>query len=107
MIKDGIIWSLNQITIQQNVKVVMHKQVYLSFLILGLCEIEMHECWFNYFKDKYGDDGKFCYIDTDNFIIDLETIDSFENVKDDVEERYYPSDYEVERPLPLGKNKKL
>lgn len=58
-------------------------------------------------KVKYGDNGKFCYIDTDNFITDPETIDIFEDVKDDVEETFYTSDYEVKRPLTLGKNRKV
>ena len=43
-----------------------------------------------------------CYMDTDSFIINIKT-DGFY----DVEKRFDASDYEVNRPLPTGKNKKV
>ena len=50
---------------------------------------------------------KLCYTDTDSFIINIKTEDFYEDIADDGEKRFDPSDYENERPLPTGKNKKV
>ena len=46
-------------------------------------------------------------MDTDSFIINIKTEDFYEHIANDVEERFDTSNYEVNRPLPKGKNKKL
>ena len=48
-----------------------------------------------------------CYTDTDIFIIHIKTEDFYKTVKHDVEKRFHTSPYEIERPLPIGKNKKV
>ena len=58
-------------------------------------------------KPKYGDNVKLCYMDTDNFIIHIKTEDFFEDIANDVESMFDTSNYEVNRPLPEGKNKKV
>ena len=58
-------------------------------------------------KPKYGDNVKLCYMDTDNFIIYIKTEDFFEDIANDVESMFDTSNYEVNRPLPEGKNKKV
>ena len=47
-------------------------------------------------------------MDTDSFIIDIETDDFFEDIADDVDEWFDTSKYDKKdnRPLPIGKNKK-
>ena len=44
---------------------------------------------------------------TDSFIIHIKTEDIYEDIADDVEKRSDTSYYEVDRPLPPGKNKKV
>ena len=46
-------------------------------------------------------------MDTDSFIIYIKTEDAYEDIADDVEKRFHTSDYEVNRPLPTRKNKKV
>ena len=46
-------------------------------------------------------------MDTDSFIIIIETEDFYEDISIDVEKRFDTSNYEVNRPLPIGKNKKV
>ena len=46
-------------------------------------------------------------MDTDNFIIKIKTEDFYKDIADDVEKRFDASNYEVNRPLPTGKNKKV
>ena len=57
-------------------------------------------------KPKYGDNVKLCYIDTDSFIMHIKTEDFYKDIADDVGKRFDTSNYEVDRPLPTGKNKK-
>ena len=46
-------------------------------------------------------------MDTDSFIIHIKTEDIYEDIADDVEKRFDTSNYEIDRPLPIGKNKKV
>ena len=48
-----------------------------------------------------------CYTDTDSFIINIKTNDFYEDITSDVENRFDTSNYEVNRPLPMGNNKKV
>ena len=65
----------------------------------------MYEFWYDYMKPKYGNRVKLCYMDTDSFII--KTNDFYKDIANDVEKRFDTSNYECNRPLPIGKNKKL
>ena len=58
-------------------------------------------------KPKYGDKVKLCYMDTDSFIIHIKRDDFYKDIADDVEKRFDTSNYEINRPLPIGKNKKV
>ena len=46
-------------------------------------------------------------MDTDSFIINIKAEDFYEDIADDAEKRFDKSNYEVNRPLPKGKNKKV
>ena len=46
-------------------------------------------------------------MDTDSFTRHIKSEDFYKDIKDDVEKRFDTSNYEVNRPLPIGKNKKL
>ena len=67
----------------------------------------MCEFWYDCMKPKYGNDVKLCYMDTDSFIMNIKTNDFYEDIANDVENRFDTSNYEVNRPLPMGKNKKI
>ena len=58
-------------------------------------------------KPKYGDNVKLCYMGTDSFIMQIKTEDFYEDIANDVEKRFDTSNYEVNRPLPEEKNKKV
>ena len=51
--------------------------------------------------------AKSCYMDTDSFIIYIKTEDFYEDIAHDIEKRFDTSNYECNRPLPTGKNKKV
>ena len=58
-------------------------------------------------KIKYGDKVKLCYMDTDSFIMSVKTDDFYNDIANDVEKKYDTSNYVCERPLPIGKKKKV
>ena len=46
-------------------------------------------------------------MDADSFIINIKTKDVYEDISDDVGKRFDTSNYDVNRPLPAGKTRKL
>ena len=88
-------------------KVKMNKPIYLGLSILEISKILMYEFWYDYMKPKYNDNVKLCYMDTDSFVMNIETEDFYEDIANNVEKRFDTSNYEVNRPLPTGKNKKV
>ena len=88
-------------------KVKMNKPIYLGLSILEISKILMYEFWYDYMKPKYGDNVKLCYMDTDSFIIRIKTEAFYEDIANNVEKRFDTSNYEVDKPLPKGKNKKV
>ena len=45
-------------------------------------------------------------MDRDSFIVSIKTDDSYKHIAEDVETRFNTSNYELDRPLPKGKNTK-
>ena len=90
------------------VRVVMNKPVYLGQAILDLSKTTMYEFHYDFMKRKYDDDElKLCYMDTDSLIYSIKTEDFYKDIADDVEARFDTSGYVPDRPLPIGKNKKV
>ena len=88
-------------------KVKMNKPISLRLPILEISKLLMHEFWYDYMKPKCGDNVKLCYMDTDCFIMNIKTEDFYKDIANDVEKRFDTSNYEVDRPLSTGKNKKV
>ena len=89
------------------IKVVMNKPVYLGQAILDLSKIIMYEFQYDYMIPKYGNRIKLCYMDTDSYVYDIKTEDFYKDIAEDVETRFDTSAYSNNRPLPIGKNKKV
>ena len=88
------------------VKVKMNKPVYLGQAILDLSKTIMYE--FHYMKRKYDEKSlKLLYMDTDSLVYDIKTEDFYKDIAEDVETGFDTSGYEPDRPLPIGKNKKV
>ena len=67
----------------------------------------MYEFWYDYVKLKCGEKAKSCYMDTDSFIVYIKTDDIYKDIAEDVETRFDNSNYELDKPLPKGENKKV
>ena len=77
----------------ENLLAITNKSVYLGLSILEI-------------KPKYQNNMKLCYMDTESFIIHIKAAGFYECIANDVEKTFDTSNYEVNRPLPTGKNKK-
>ena len=88
-------------------KVKMNKPIYLGISILEISKILMYEFWHDYMRPNYNDNVRLCYMDTDSFIMNIKANDFYKDIFDDVECKFDTSNYEVKRPLPIEKNKKV
>ena len=83
-------------------KVKMNKPIYLGLSILEISKILMYEFWCDYMKPTYNDHVKLCYMDRDSLIMNIKTNDFYEDIPNDVENKFDTSNYKVNRPLPTG-----
>ena len=90
-------------------KLLMDKPIAVGQAISDISNTLMYEFWYDYLKPKYGDKAKLCYMDTDSFIMHIETNDFFQGIANNVDKWFDTSKYDKNdnRPLPIGKNKKI
>ena len=91
----------------KNTQITMNKPFNLGLSILDLSKTVMYEFWYDYVKPKYGENAKLCYMDTDSFIVHVKTDDIHKDIAKDFETRFDTSNFEIDRPLPKRKNKKV
>ena len=93
----------------KKLEVKMNKPIYLGQAILDIRKTLMYEFWCDYIKPKYGDKERLCYMDTDNFVIYIETGDFYKDIANAVERWFDTSNYDKndDRPLQIGKNKNV
>lgn len=60
----------------------------------------------DYPKPKYEDNTKLCYMDTESFIVHVKSWDDYEDLAEDIEQRFDASNYELESSLSIGKKQK-
>ena len=84
----------------------MNKSVCLDLSIPELSKTLMYEFWYDYVKSKNDENAKLCYMDTNSFIVCIKTDDIYKDIAEDVETWFDTSDYEIDRSLPKGTNKK-
>ena len=89
--------------------VFMNKPVYIGHAILDISKTLMYRFWYEYLEPKSKNKIKLCYMNTDSFIIYVETEDFYKDIADDVNEWFDTSSYDknYEKPLPKGINKKV
>ena len=90
-------------------EVLMNKPIAVGQAILDISKTLMYEFWYDYLKPKYQDNIKLCYMDTDSFIIQIETDDFFKDISNVVDKWFDTCKYDKNdnRPLEIGKNKKI
>ena len=86
--------------------VFMDKPIPVGQAVLDKSKELMYEFYYDDLKPKYGDKVRLCYMDTDSFILHIETEDFYKDIADDVDEWFDTSKYDKNenRPIPIGKN---
>ena len=87
-------------------EIVMSKPIYVGQAILDLSKIIMYGFHYDYAKTKWSN-IKLLYQDTDSLIYNIKTEDFYKDISEDVKTRFDTSNYIVDRPLPIGINKKV
>ena len=89
--------------------VLMNKPIAVGQCILDKSKELMYTFWYDVIKPMYKDKAKLLYMDTDSFIILLQTDDFFKDISDIVDEWFDTSKYDknLNRPLKTGVNKKV
>ena len=88
-------------------QILMNKPVYLGLSILDLSKTVMYEFWYDYVKPKYGENAKLCYIHAQSFIVHVKTDDIYKDIAEDLETRLDSLNFELDKPLPKRKKKKV
>ena len=81
-------------------RVLMDKPILVGQAILDKSKELMHEFWYEYLKPKYKDKVILLYMDTDSFVLEIETDHFYKVTKDDLKERFDRSKYSKDMVLP-------
>ena len=101
------IFSENLLAIEiEKTQILMNKPGYFGLSILELSKIVMYEFWYDYVKPKHGEKAKLCYMNTDSFIVYIKPEDINAEFVKVAKTTFETSNYERNKPLPKGKNKK-
>ena len=74
-------------------KVKMSKPIYLGLSVFDISKTFMYKFWYDYIKQKYKDRAKLCHMDTDSFVIYIETENFYEGITDDIEKWFDRSNH--------------
>ena len=103
-----IFFAENSLAIEmKKTQTTMNNLVYLGLSTLHLSKTVTYEFWYDYLEPKYGENAKVCYVDTDSFIVHVKTDNIYKDIAENVDTRFDTSNYEIDRPLPKRKNKKV
>ena len=85
------------------------KPIAVGQAILDISKTLLYEFWYDYLKPKYQDNIELCYMDTDSFILQIQTDDFLKDIDNDVNKWFDTSNHDKNdnRPLEIGKNKKV
>ena len=84
-------------------RILLNKLVWLGLSILDLSETVMYSFWYEFVKPKSGENVTLYW---HIFIVHVKTDENYKDFAEGVETRFDTSNFQIERPLPKGKNKK-
>ena len=88
-------------------EILMNKHVCLGLSILEFSKILMYEFWYDYVKPIYCEKATLYYMGTGSLTVSIITDDIYKDTAEDVETRFDTLNYELDRALPKGRNKKV
>ena len=78
----------------------MDKRILVEQAVLDKSKELIYEFWYKYLKPKYKEKIKLLYMDTDSFVLEIETDDFYKDTKDDLKEWFDTSKYNKDMVLP-------
>ena len=78
----------------------MDKPIMVGQAILDKSKELIYNFYYDYLKPKYKENVMLMYMDTDSFVLEIETCDFFEDFKDDLKEWFDASGYDKNMVLP-------
>ena len=72
----------------------MSKAIYLGQVILDISKTLMYEFWYDYIKPLYGNKVKLCYMDTDSYIMVINSDDIYVDIRNDVKKWFDTSNFD-------------
>ena len=75
-------------------ELVFSKPVYLGMSILDISKTLMYDFHYNYIKKKYGPKAKLLLTHTDSLMCEIHTEDFFEDIREDIKEKFDTSNFE-------------
>ena len=87
----------------------MNKPTYLGQAILDINKTLTYEFWYDYIKPLYRKKVKLCYMDTDSYIMSINSHDIYADIRNDVKKWFDTSNFDKNdnKPLLIGENKKV
>jgi len=84
-------------------ELVFNKPVYLGMSILDISKTLMYEFHYNYIKKNYGPKAKLLMTDTDSLMYEIHAEDFFEDIQEDIKEKFDTSNFENSKLPRLNK----
>ena len=84
----------------------MNRPSYVGACILDLSKAHIYDFHYNYIKQKYGDEAKLLFTDTDSLTYEIETLDAYADFFKD-KNKFDNSDYNKKSPFYFDENKKV
>ena len=81
-------------------RIYMDKPIMVGQAILDKSKELMYHFYYDYLIPKYKQNVKLNYMDTDSFVLEIETDDFYEDIKDDLKEWFDTSGYDKNMKLP-------
>ena len=78
----------------------MNKPIIVGQTILDKSKELMYKFYYDYLRPKFKDKMQLLYMDTDSFVLEIETDDFFEDTKCDLKEWFDTSNYDKNMVLP-------
>ena len=78
----------------------MNKPIIVGQTVLDKSKEDMYKFYYDYLRPKFKDKMQLLYMNTDSFVLEIETDDFFKDTKDDLKEWFDTSNYDKNMVLP-------